>query len=424
MASHTYDFYDLIESKLKDGSIENDAPKLFKNGVHLYPEEIKAYMSHSNPSVKFYAKALMVYNIISAPVAKPEFIDYIFQAESFAQQKHEHIKSFYFHLDQAASIIIRKLVEKLDPTSKRLAQLASKIKGIDSSFNHSYLAMQLKLLSILSELQLKLFSDINERIVNALLNNLDFFSNLGFDVQSLRLVCISPIITFIQFRNGIIPGDTKYDQNVEFDRKILVRIRNMLDAFKNKKENEEEKEEEEEKEKEKEEAKIDRKEIFDYYKNDIKQLLYKLEYQEPEDDSMPKSKFRTVKVKARRIPQYMEIKMISLDISKISNVTKPSTVSEDDTCKISISTAEYEKNNVIFKIYEAKNTGVYHSMYADAKIHQILSQNISDESCFLKYYGTIFDDTKVTLVMESFQENLSSRIKDYILKNQKFNLMK
>ena len=407
---HTAVFYDLISTDLKDPSIDKEAPKLFKNGIYLYPEEIKPYMSHKNPYVNFYAKALMVNNIISAPVVKPEFIDYILVAESFTQQKPENLKAFYFHLDQAASVIIRKLVERLDPNTKKMAQLASKIKSIDQSFVHSFLAMQLKLSYLISEMQLKVFTDINDRIIVALLNNLDYYSNLGFDVEISKVICISPIITFIQIRNGIIPGYEKHGQNVELDRKILVRVRDILNKVESQNENEDEA------------AKKERKEMFDFYQEDIKKLLYKLEYQEAEDDSKPKSKFRTVKVKVRRIPKYMEVKMISIDSKRIFNLNSPFYEQEDGSCKISFCVANFEKINVILKIYEPKINEVLGSIYADAKIHQILSQNISDEkSCFLKYYGTILEENKITLVMETFQDNLSVEIKKNIDKNRCFN---
>ena len=85
---------------------------------------------------------------------------------------------------------------------------------------------------------------------------------------------------------------------------------------------------------------------------------------------------------------------------------------------------ENEKIIIAAKVYKILGTlqkdQVYNKINKEIEYYQQLSKYVSDENCFLTYYGTIYKDNKIYLCMDYYKDSLENKIEDLSRTNSKF----
>ena len=405
MAEEQRNLLDLIEKDLRDPSIEKDAPKLWKNTFNLYPDEIYSFFKHKNHHVQSYARACLVMSIQKLTHMKREYVKFIIEADTFVKSCANFSKEFNPEFDSALGLAIRSY-PRLCKEMRVLADIAMKVykrriikdppDRKDLSLCDAFGSMQLLLAGFLWEKIAKFEKNMNEKGLHVLLDLIEFYKGLGYDLNPIIVAAICPILDFIRYRNHIFRNKKKYTMNVFQDKIFISRMR-ILDQLK-------------------------------YYTKDFDEIEYFLENPIPSDEAnAERPKLEPVKVKNKRIPNFMNTIPKKCDTSKFTFFNNnPESVRELAHCSVGIYSAKYNENEVYCKVYNLNeyDDETLKMIYKEAKCFQAVSESSNINTCFLKYIGGIFSDQQIILVFEKLQQTLDGFIKSHGNQNNPINYSK
>jgi gamma-glutamylcyclotransferase (GGCT)/AIG2-like uncharacterized protein YtfP len=392
---------DLVEKELKEPAIEKLAPNLWKDTFNLYPDEIYVYINHKNHHVRSFAMACLVIKLRSQDIIRRNQLDYIIEAGKFAElnPNDNYLIPFYTDYDNLVGIAIRSMT-RLSKDSRRMAEVAVKIKASkkpkdppdrkDLSMTDAFGSMQMMLCAFLWEKVTKLDENMSERMIDVLLDQIEFYSKLGFDLKAISVASIFPILEFIQYRNHIFPNKKGFPQNVKKDREYIAKLRKF------------------------DEKNDDKKYPGDNYKEEFDDIIYRLDNPEPEDERFYEPpKLRPVKVKVQKIPNYMQVIPKKLDFSKLNLVQIPDSMRDYADYEEQIYPGKYDNTTDVYcKVYNLKSydQNMLDQIYKEVKCYQALSDISNDETCFLNFYGVIYNETQIIMIFEKLNETLNQRI--------------
>ena len=401
MAEELRNLLDLIEKDLRHSTIEKDAPMLWKNTYNLYPDEIYSFFNHKNHHVQSYARACLVISIQKSTHMKREYVKFVIDSNKFTESNPNFSKEFNPEFDSALGLAIR-CYPRLCKEMRILAEIAMSVykrrvikdppDRKDLSLCDAYGSMQLLLAGFLWERIARFEKNMNEKGVHVLLEQIEYYKGIGYDLDPIIVAAICPILDFIRYRNHIIKNKKGFTMDVYQDKIFIAKMR-ILDRLK-------------------------------YYTKDFDEIDYFLENPIPSDEAnAERPKLVPVKLKNKRIPNFMHTIPKKCDTNLFKDVSQiPETYRELGHYNVGIHFAIYNDNKVNCKIYNLKSYDdeSLKGIYKEAKCFQAVSESSGQNTCFLRYFGGLFFEAQIILVFEKLNQTLDNLIKSHIDQNEKF----
>lgn len=368
----------LVNQELKSKVVEDVAQQMVTMGYKTDIPTLERFAESQISEISNYALATMLLKAELEDVKLPENILLLKKSLSLLQKLPAYKETILNHLDTAVSKNISEAISEDDFIS--LAKIIKYIRDIDTNLTTSITAGGIRLragftMKYTCEIQNCKDGDI---IIQAL-KFLNCISELGFEIENAKSIMINPILSFIEYRNKIMPIDIDAKPNVQQDYKIL----NLASTL--------------------------------YFDEEVKDRIHmirgKLEEIEPEIIEKP------VPVNPEPINSDNEgkdgfdfsgvvLKIFDGNLVYQDNFAMYARVT--DNFQVSIYKALHGEIPVAVKIYTPlKDDANMERIYNEMKCYQLLG-DMADikQNCFLKYYGSFFNNKSACLVMEFLECDL------------------
>ncbi len=105
------------------------------------------------------------------------------------------------------------------------------------------------------------------------------------------------------------------------------------------------------------------------------------------------------------------LELVNIDYQELNyDNTIPSFARTTRNFQVAIYFGKYKNREVGIKMYKKLKDSDMEKVYNEIRVYQLLGNHSSHENCFLKYYGTVFNEDRCFLVMDYFQNDLMKYI--------------
>ncbi|OMJ75824.1 hypothetical protein SteCoe_24964 [Stentor coeruleus] len=368
----------LMNQELRSKVVEDVAQQMVDNGYKTDVPTLEYFADSQISDIKIYALANMLLRAELEDVKLPENISLLEKSLSLLQKLPNFKETILYHLDTAVSKNISEATSEEDFI--RLAKIIKQIRDNDPNLTTGLISGSIRLragFTMKYTCEIQNFKD-GDIIIQAL-TFLNSISELGFEIDNAKYIMINPILSFVEYRNKIISISIEAGQNVQQDYKIL----NLASKLN-----------------------------FD---EDVKERMMiirkKLEEIEPEVIEKPR-KFsfsgqdHNDKFKMKK--QLFSVDLKLFDGNLIYENEYAWFARTTDSFQVSIYRAKCGEIPVAVKIYKPLKDDVnMDKILNEMKCYQLLGDKANvTKNCFLKYYGSFFQDKCSCLVMEYLENDL------------------